>query len=157
MQISIESGTNWPTACVRRSCEHARNVRTKSFEKAGSENRAKTRENPCEKNLEKASHAKIVRKRAKRVKIRAKKKTFKSRSCENRAKMGETCENPCQKTIVRTVRTFHPNSTRRRNFTKQIPNLTPKICIFKFLTENRTGLRKNLNILFLTENHPSLP
>ena len=58
---------------VRNSCENARNVRN-------------VRKSVRKKNLEKAGRAKIVQKRAKRAKIRAK------------------------KTIVRTVRAFHPNS-----------------------------------------------
>ena len=59
---------------VRRSCEHARNVRTKKLEKADRaktvRNRAKIRE---KKTLKKTGRAKIVPKRGERAKIRAKK------------------------------------------------------------------------------------
>ena len=94
-------------------------------------NRAKRAKIRAKKNLEKADRAKIVRNRAKRAKIRAK-KTLKKQFVR------KSCENPCEKTIMRT---FHPNSTLRRNFTKN-PQFCPKICTFKFLTENRMGLRK---------------
>ena len=144
--------TRWPTACVRRSCEHARNVRTKNFEKADRakivRNRAKRAKIRAKKNLEKAGRAKIVRNLAK---IRAKKKPWKSMSCENRAKTRETCENPCEKNIVRT---FHPNSALRRNFTNKIPNFVPKSAHSNFWPKIAWVCTKNLNILVSDRKPP---
>ena len=121
----------WPTACERRSCEHARNVRTK--------------------NLEKASRAKIVRKRAKRAKIRTKKNLEKA----SRAK------------IVRNVRKSvrkKPSCERCEHFI-QIPlfveisprksPILPQNLHIQISDRKSHGLaQKNLNILFSDRKPP---
>ena len=77
------------------------------------------------KNLEKASRAKIVRERAK---IRAKKNYEKTGRAKIVRKRNRATIR-AKKTIVRTVRSFHPNTTLRRNFTKKIPNLPQNLHI----------------------------
>ena len=127
--------TRWPTACVRRSCEHARNVRTKNIEKTGScKNRAKTRET-CENSCPK----KTLKKQAVR------------KSCENARNVRKSVR---KTTIVRTVRTFHPNSTLGRILTKKIPNFAPKSAYSNFWPKIARVCAKNLNILFSDQKSP---
>ena len=71
---------------------------------------------------------------------------WKSKSCENvRTSLRTNSLEKTGRAIVRTMQTFHPNSTFGRNFAKKNPQFCPKICIFKFLTENCMGLLKKPN------------
>ena len=106
--------------------------------------------------------ANIVRTRAKRANIRANNNPCKSRLCEHRANTREKCEHLCeQKTLKKqVVRTScetceHLIQTPLlAEISPKTPQVCPKICRFKFLTENRTGLLKNLNILFSDRQPP---
>ena len=78
------------------------------------------------KTLKKTSLAKIVRTRAERVNIRANKQLEKNRSCEHRANGANNSSK------------FH----FWQKFDQKNAQFCPKICIFKFLTENCMGLLK---------------
>ena len=114
--ISIESGTN--TLAYAKPCEDS-----------------------CQKDLEKAGRAKIVRNRAKRAKIRAKKKLEKALRAKIRAKK-PSCEHFIQ--IPLSVEISQ----------KKSPILSQNLHIQIFDRKSHGFVQKNLNILVSDRKPP---
>ena len=95
------------------------------------EDRANTRETCEQKTLKKQVVRKPCETVHKRAKIRAKKQVVR-KSCEN-ARKSVRKKNP---------RANGANISSKFHSWQENPQFCPKNCIFKFLTENRTGLRK---------------
>ena len=101
--------------------------------------------------------------RAKRANIRANKKPWKCKSCENRAKPRETCEKPCEQTawkkqVVRTscerCEHFIQIPLLAEISPKKIPNFAQKSAYSNFWPKIAWVCSKNLNILFSDRKPP---